>query len=327
MVADADARRLAAWATRLSHPPRLVFLANGRPESRLFQPFLETLRQQVPQLAWTREDVPDTELPGLAIGEVWRFHAIPEGRKLKYLEDIIFSLDGQPVTLPPEVATRWGRLPLPSDIKVFIAEQCPYCPQVLPRLLPLGQASPPARIQLIEAPVFLDLVRQLEIKAVPTAIINGLYRLTGVFSLEELLTLAEQTDPAQMPTALLAQMLKEGQAGDVGELMAARKQIFPNFLPLLLHPELNIRLGAMVAWETVAEACPELIPAVLAWLWEQLPTQEEVAVQGDIYYLIGEWGDRSWLEKLAQMQKTVTEPDLQESLAEALARIKERLPQ
>lgn len=323
MLPAADLARLAGWAARLVRPPRLVFLANQRPESRLFQPFLEALRRQVPQWSWRQEDIPDSELPGLALGDQWRFHAVPEGRKLKYLEEIIFSLDGQPPALPPDLADRWARLPLPPAIQVFMAEQCPYCPQVLPQLLPLARAVPPARLQLIEAPLFLELARQLEIKAVPTIIVNGLYRLTGVFSLPELLTLAEQTDPAQMPPALLEQLLKEGQAGEVGELMVAKHQIFPNFPPFLLHPELNIRLGAMVAWETVAAAHPDLVPPVLTWLWEQLPGQEK-AVQGDIIYLLGEWGDRSWLPRLAALKSQLTDPELQESLEEATARLRER---
>lgn len=322
MLSAADCQRLTAWAAKLIHPPRLVFLTNERPESRLFHPFLEALPNCLPQLRWTTEEVPAGDLPGLALGEIWRFHAVPEGKKLQFLEAILVAADGRS-DLPPELAAQWAGLPFPPTLLVFVAAACPYCPQVIPRLRPLATAIPPPRIQVVEADLFPDWVRRYEIKAVPTVIINDLHRLTGNFALADLVDLAARTDPAQLPTDLLARMLKDGQAGRLGELMAAQGGLFPNFRPLLLHPELNLRLGAMVAWETVATAHPAEVEPVLEWLWSQFPAMD-LTLQGDILYLIGEWGGPSWLNRLQEVEQQTAAPEVRESAVEARAQIRRR---
>jgi hypothetical protein len=96
--------------------------------------------------------------------------------------------------------------------------------------------------------------------------------------------------------------------------------IFPNFRPLLLHPEINIRLGAMVALETVGEEKPLLVASLLPWLWQAYGTSA-IAVQGDIAYLIGEWGDGSWTRPLHTALTEAGHLELQETIAEALEKI------
>jgi hypothetical protein len=151
-------------------------------------------------------------------------------------------------------------------------------------------------------------------------IVNGVYRLTGAFQLAELLDLAEKTDPAQLPVSVLERMVQEGQAGTLGTMMLAGGLIFPNFRPLLLHPEINIRLGAMVALETVGEEKPLLVASLLPWLWQAYGTSA-ITVQGDIAYLMGEWGDGSWTRPLQAAMTEAGHLELQETIAEALEKI------
>jgi hypothetical protein len=176
---------------------------------------------------------------------------------------------------------------------------------------------------LIDASFFTELARKNEIKAVPTVIVNGVYRLTGAFQLGDLLDLVEKTDPAQLPASVMERMLTEGQAGVLGAFMLEKGLIFPNFLPLLIHPEINIRLGAMVVMETVGEEKPLLTAGALPWLWQEYCTNE-MPVQGDIIYLIGEWGDGTWTRPLETALGRASDPELRETLVEALEKIHEK---
>ena len=319
-LADSDRRYLENWQTKLTRPIPLRFVRNHRPESDLFAAFLESFKEIISQVPVITEDVPETELPGLAPGIGWRFHAVPEGKKLEMLGEIFLALDGQGPALSLVVQSRWEKLPMAPELTIFIAPQCPFCPQMVRQLMPLTVTPPKAAITLIDASLFTELSREHEIKAVPTVIVNGVYRLTGAFQLSDLLDLAEKTDPAQLPASVMERMLTEGQAGVLGAFMLEKGLIFPNFLPLLIHPEINIRLGAMVVMETVGEEKPLLTAKALPWLWQEYGTSE-MPVQGDIIYLIGEWGDKSWIEPLERALADAAEPELQETLEEALNKI------
>jgi hypothetical protein len=322
-LADSHRRYLEKWQTKLTRPIPLRFVRNHRPESDLFAAFLESLKELVPQVLVMTEDVPETELPGLVLGEGWRFHAVPEGQKLELLGEIFLALDGQGPALSLAVQSRWEKLPVAPELTIFISPQCPFCPQMVRQLMPLTVTPPKAAITLIDASLFTELSREQEIKAVPTVIVNGVYRLTGAFQLSDLLDLAEKTDPAQLPASVMERMLTEGQAGVLGAFMLEKGLIFPNFLPLLIHPEINIRLGAMVVMETVGEEKPLLTATSLPWIWQEY-AKSEMAVQGDIIYLIGEWGDGTWTRPLETALAGALEPELRETLEEALEKIQEK---
>jgi hypothetical protein len=298
----------------------LVFLKNQRAETSLFREFLETCQELVPELTVTTEVIDDTELPGLRLGENWRFCAVPEGKKLEMLGEILLAQHGQGQELSQAVKDRWEKLPVAPKLILFIAPQCPFCPQMVRQLIPLTVHAPKADIDLIDASLYYEIARNHAIKAVPTVIVNELYRLTGNFQVFELLDLAEKTDPAHLPVAVLERMMVEGQASVLGDMMLAKQNIFANVLPLLLHPEINIRLGAMVALETVGEERSDLITEILPRLWENF-RESELAVQGDLIYLIGEWGDKTWMEALTALRAESGEPEVQEALDEALEKI------
>jgi hypothetical protein len=322
-LSESDRRSLDTWQTMIKHPVPMRFLQNHRPESDFLAGFLKSFQELCPQVQIMTEDVPETELPGLILGESWRFHAVPEGRKLEMLQEILLSLDSQTAALPPELQKRWEKLPVAPELIIFIAPLCPFCPQMVRQLIPLTITPPRAGITLIDASLFTEFSREHDIKAVPTVIVNGVYRLTGAFQLAELLDLTEKTDPAQLPAVVLERMVQEGQAGVLGDMMLAGGLIFPHFRALLLHPEINIRLGAMVALETVGEEKPLLVASLLPGLWQEYGTSE-IAVQGDIAYLIGEWGDGSWTRPLQVALTAATHTELQETIAEALEKIQAR---
>lgn len=325
VLAEADERYLISWQQKIQGPITVRFVRNARPESNPLAEFVKDWQKLVPAVAVQTEKIPDTELPGLVLGDRWHFHAVPSGHKLELFGEILLALHGPAPSLEAKLRERWQKLPLAPALTIFVAPQCPFCPQVVRQIIPLSVATPAATITLIDATLFQELAREQEIKAVPTIICNGVYRLTGAVQLSELVELAEKTDPALLPSSVWERMMQDGQAGLAGELMLAQGRIFPQFLPLLWHPEINIRLGAMVALETVGEARPDLIAAILPTVWQEL-NQSDTAVQGDIVYLIGEWGGGDWLQPLVNAWQEVSHPDVAEAIEEALEKIKERHP-
>ncbi len=318
-----EMKYLHGLQARLSKPLTLRVGRNERPESKLVADFGQALAAALPQVKVVTEDVPAAELPGLVLGEGWRWHGVPEGAKLELLAEMLLAVAGQGPELPPEVRSRWETLPLAPALVMFIAPQCPFCPQMVRQLLPLASARPVPGLAVIDASLFLETAREYEIKAVPTVIVNGVYRLTGAFTLTDLLDLAGKTDPSQLPEAVLERMLQEGQAILLGGLMLAKGAIFEKVLPLVRHPEINVRLGVAVALETVGEDRPDLVAGILPRLWEMY-AGSDLSARGDIAYLIGEWGDGRWREPLAAARAAADEAELQEALEEALAKIQDR---
>ncbi len=70
-------------------------------------------------------------------------------------------------------------------------------------------------------------------------------------------------------------------------MMLEKDMIFPALLDLLVHPKWPVRLGAMVALETIAAEKPALAQKMVAPLWARFDAADE-KVKGDILYLVGE---------------------------------------
>ncbi len=300
--------RPAGWRLRLECP-------EGAVQAPVFREFAAALQAAFPQVTITTDIIAGQGPPALRLGDTWRWHGLPAGPELPlFLEAAAAAEDGPP-PLPAGVAPRVAAVSLPTELEIFISEHCPFCPGVVRQLIPLTLALPRGRVQLYDCGLFPEAAAAADVKAVPTVILNGLYRLTGALKLSEVVDLLEQADPAELATATLERLLTEGQASLVAEMMVRQGKIFPGFMPLLSHEEWNVRLGAMVAVETVAAAAPELARAVLAPLWEGFAAQD-TAVQGDILYLVGELGDRSWLARLETYEAPASDPDLAELLQE-----------
>jgi len=314
ILTDADRRLWEDWLeTRAGAAQVRLQYPETHPESLVFLAFAAALQAAVPRIALTQEKLPGDGLPALLVGEVWRWHALPVGPKLP----LFLETAGGNATPPlsEAVTHRLAALPPAAQFQVYISELCPFCPGVVRQLIPVTLALPRAAVTLIDCDLFPQVAAAAEIKAVPTIIINGLYRLTGSLKVSEVIDLLGKSDPAQLTAEALERLLTEGQAGLVADMMTRQGQIFPGFFPLLLHPEWNVRLGAIVALETIAAEAPDLARSVLEPLWEVLPAQD-TAIQGDILYLVGELGDRTWIPPLEARWAQEIDPERRDLLQE-----------
>ena len=132
-LSESDRRSLDTWRTTINYSVPWRLLQNHRPESDLFAEFLKSFQELIPQVQIMTEEVPETELPGLILGENWHFHAVPEGKKLEMLKEILLALDGQESALPPGSTKTLGKTAGGPGADHF------HCP-LMPLLPPDGAA-------------------------------------------------------------------------------------------------------------------------------------------------------------------------------------------
>ena len=99
--------------------------------------------------------------------------------------------------------------------------------------------------------------------------------------------------------------------------MLERGEVFSGVLDLAAGDLFSLRLGAMVALETVGELDPALARTALEPLWERM-ADASLPVRGDVLYLIGELGDDRWRPRLETLLKGSKEPELREAIQDAL---------
>lgn len=311
---------LREWSEKLDRPVPLRFLRTPDTRSNAFQAFCSLLHETAPSIHITQEATQEQELPAFLFQKAWRFHAVPRGTELEPFLEILAFPDLQTSPLPEHLATEVKALSLPPDLQIFVSDGCPFCPGVLRQMIPLVSAHPAGRATVVDCGLFPELAEHHKIQAVPTLLVNGIYRLTGAVDTGDILELVQKVDPSQLETDALKRMLKEGQALLLAELMVKKNRVFPAFHPLLVDPEWSVRLGAMVAVEEMAAAAPELAREVLSPLW-QIFQQQSASIQGDILYLTGEVGDENWVPALKSLEGKMEEEELAGILAEALEKL------
>jgi glutaredoxin len=277
--------------------------------------FAETLADALPHLDLRREALTDGQMPYLEVGESLRCAWVPKDAKLGlFLKALVWASGGVPAPsmpiAPPE---------LPAAIRLYLADACPHCHQVLEMLLPLAFVDARIRLTLIDAQAHAAQSDKDAVRSVPTTILDD-FRWSGSFPLEELIHLIGRRSPANLGPTALEMMLADGQAEKLAVMMATEGKIFPAFFEMVTHPLWSVRLGALVVVETLAQTTPQLAASLAGPLWERYPRLGP-AVRGDVIYLLGEIGAVGLYEELRALGETETDPELREALSETLEKL------
>jgi hypothetical protein len=113
-------------------------------------------------------------------------------------------------------------------------------------------------------------------------------------------------------------IIHDGRAEEVAEMMVSRGQVFPAFLELLTENNWTDRLGAMAAFEYLVEKSPDLCHRINIALCDRFQQNPEDRIKGDILYLLGESGDRSVIPFLLSVIKGKFSPEVVEAAEDAL---------
>lgn len=311
--------RIKAW-TPIGRP--VVGIAKTEhPEQKRLETFAGQWQEISNSISWTNDSQPG-DLPGFSLKNNILYSALPlEGELSPFLK----GLEALDQPYPDEgLLKTLNNIEAPCRLTLYIALQCPHCPGMVERLIPLAAACDKIDLHIIDGSLFPEKARQDNVMSAPCLILNdGEARWTGAVTEEEIVDMILNKESMDLDTQALKTILEDGRAEWISERMLASNSLFKGFAGLLLHEIWSVRLGAMVVVEALAEKSPALCAELEKILIDEFNTKE-VPVQGDILYALGEIGTpdtRDWIEA---QQKALSHEDLKDAATDAIQSIEDR---
>ncbi len=317
-----DEKMIREWPFPGSTPSPAVMLASDSTEnSHRMADFCDRLQSLLPRIKIKKETDLPFEKPAMIVGKHRNiaYQAIPAGKILRRFLAALSDdgSDGRP-GLDIPVGALLEQIDLPVLLKLYVAEQCPHCPGVMQQLQAVAMAHSNIRLIIIQADAFAISAQKDDVRSVPTLILDDQFRWTGPVDLHELLTLCIKRNPADLSSASLRQIIEDGNAERVAEMMVKSGQVFSGLVNLLTHPRWSVRLGAMVTVEYLAGQDPALAVRLSDILWREfqdLPDQ----VQGDVVHVLGEIASPVNKERLQRIAGGTYDESVKATAAEVLA--------
>ncbi len=314
---------IRAWSGELAAPVELALVRTEDERTAYLERFCEQLRAYAPAVDIRELTGDQGGLPAILIGDSWTIRMVPVDRELAPFLDLISKAAAEDGGFPRELKEVLEAVNIPSLLDIFVSTQCPNCPAVVSRIAPFPLANPRIAVRITDGLLFREKAEEKAVRAVPTVLTADGIRFTGQARAEEVADVLLRGDPARMGAESFARLIQAGDAEGLAEMMLDRKQVFPGVLDLLAGDLFSLRLGAMVAMETVGERDAVLAREALEPLWDRMETANTSA-KGDIIYLIGEFGDAEWKSRLTALKEASRDPDLVEAAEDALVSLEER---
>lgn len=322
MLKPQEEANLQSLNDRLESELRIHYYLTDDPRSGPIKTFCQELTRIAPKIKAVAEEYDPEGRPLIRVGERLRYIGVPSGREFDPFLEALAMLAGDPppVAVASEVLDRLENVRPPAQIRVFVAPFCGFCPNIVRNLLALPFFTNTALLTIIDAAGFEELSAAADVKSVPTVILDGQYRWTGAFPLQELAEAAVARDPAKLDRSTLERMVVEGGAADLAAMMQDRGTIFPGLYDLIGAENFTVRLAAMVTMEELAERNTELARQAVAPLWERFERASDT-IRGDILYVFGEIGSEAALEHLKSVASGDYDAEVKEAAAEALEKL------
>jgi hypothetical protein len=293
VISRPDMAVVENYKYKIYKPTRIVVLGDPNdPVTKRMEQFCDLLQGHLPSLDVKNETSEEDERPAIFIYPNIRFSAVPEGKLLElFLMCAAGMVPMEEAEAGVSAADIQNRIQMPGVVRVYVSPVCPHCPGALGRWLYMA-AWAPDRVDLhvIDAAVFSESAARDNVKSVPTAILDDQFRWTGVVAVAELLDIFEKRNPADLSADTVKKIISDGDAEGLAALMAGANSVIPGFLDLLAHPKWPTRLGAMVAFEYLAETAPDLARQALEAMWNRFTALDD-AVKGDMIHLFGVLND------------------------------------
>jgi len=318
-MTPSDKETIRAWAKERTHTTNIFLPRTSHPEQEGFDAFARELARLAPCIRVSPSDQ-TSDLPALCIADNILFSALPLDKELAPFLEALACLAGPVPSLADNIGSMLHRLVHPRRLTLFIALQCPHCPGMVRTLVPLAVHSKQIFLHIIDGSLFPETAENFTVVSAPCLILDQDYRWTGQTSQREILDMMVRPDPSQLGTETLKNILEKGDAHWICEQMIQAGHIFDGFAALLLHSTWSVRLGAMVVVETLAQKAPDLGAQLCPILIQAFPDQD-VSVQGDILYALGEVGTAETKAWIQNMLPGLAHPDLTDAARDALTAI------
>ncbi|MCF8026683.1 MAG: thioredoxin family protein [Desulfobacteraceae bacterium] len=322
VVSQQDMTTIENYKYKIYKPIRLLLLGATESEpGKRMERFCERLQANIPAIT-VKKEPGDDEPAAIFIPPNIRFEAVAEG---KLLELFLMCVAG---ILPMEESEAGvsadeiqNRLKIPGVVRIYVSSSCPHCPEAVSRWLYTALYAPEMiELHIIEASMFFEAAAFENIKSVPTAVLDGQFRWTGVVPVSEILDVMENLDPGELSAETLKKIISDGDAEGLANLMISQKTVIPGFLDLLAHTRWPTRLGAMVAFEYLAGQAPELARQALDEMWSRFSGLDDT-VKGDVIHLFGVLNDRRLTPRLESVINGAYAEPIKQTAREVIADI------
>lgn len=305
----------------LSKQVRIGLVETQHEKSGLIRQFCEDLIQLVPKISVADEEGDPAEVPTIKIHSGLWYQAVPSGTEVAPFIEALKMLDSATVQIDAAIGDRLASVDLPTSLLIYVAPQCKFCPEAVRQLLPLPTLNSNVRLTIIDAMNFPELAEKENIQSVPTLILEDQFRWTGSIQVNEVIDVTTKRDASMLGPVSLEMMLTQGKAGEVAQMMLAKRQIFPAFYEILTHPKWPVRLGAMVVMEELLDGNLDLATQTLKPLWDRF-NQVDNRVKGDLLYIFGQMKRIDLAPRLRAILYGDYDPEVQEAAQEALDKIR-----
>ncbi len=274
---------------RTDSRPGIIWVPDNGDAGQSLVRFCDRIKELVPNLRIKKDSDSPFPGPALVVGQHQNigYQAAPTGKILTVFLEALASASGAEPEIDPQLDERIKKIILPVILKLYVASQCPHCPQSIRQLQTLAAHSPLIRLRIIDGQYFSEVAQADQVRSVPTLILDDQMRWTGLVNTEELLSLCTHRDPCQLSADSLRQIIEAGDAARLAAMMTAAGRLFPALLELLVHERWSVRLGAMVTAEYLADQAPVLSLELCELLWQRF-SRLSPPVQGDVIQVLGQ---------------------------------------
>lgn len=312
------------WHESLSGPIQLALILTESDQNERFNDYGAAFAQIAPAVEIRKEKKDTADPPSFRIGSNIFYHALPQEKELDPFLEILSQIADQGIIETYDTGDD-EKIRIPAELYLFVALQCGFCPTAVRNLSRLALRNGLIRLSIIDAALFPEMAGENDVRSVPTVLLDKQFRWSGSFLMEDIIRMMVQRSPEHLSAGSIQNMLEDGAAGKVAEMMVHYEQIFPSFYDLLIHEKWSVRLGAMVVMETIAEENIELAGTATAPLMQRYEDADP-SVKGDMLYLLGTIASPEIIHPLKSFLSDSEAPDLKDALQEAISAIESRHP-
>jgi hypothetical protein len=277
--------------------PVLTVITNADKRGDVLKRFCEAISTVEPRLRVRVLSDEAADMPFIQVLPNLRYHAAPGGKELPVFLETLRLQRGPAPQLPEDIAGKLKTVSLPAIVDIFIMSACPFCPKTVERLIPVAATNESVRVSIIDAELFPEKAGKAGIRSVPSVLLDHAITWRGATRLHEIVKRIVDRDPMKLGVETVKAMLEDGNALKVAKLMLKAGKIIPAFITLLCDPKWSVRLGAMVAMESIVSEDIRLAADAATLLWRNFDSVED-PVKGDMLYVIGQSGAKHLLPEI-----------------------------
>jgi glutaredoxin len=322
MISDSDKEIIIARLKSVKAPLKIRVMRTDDRRSRSIERFCDEMGRLGLDITCAGAESDTAEMPSIELAPNIHYAGVPSANEIPpFLAILAASI--APTQPPTELLERLDGIRLPASVEIYVAPFCPHCPGLVHRLFPLALANSRIDLKIIDAEMFNDRAAAVNIRSVPTLVVDETFRATGRVELAEVLEYLQRRRPSALGAAAMASILKEGDASKLSQMMVSENEVFPAFLKVLTHSKWPVRLGAMVVLEELAELKPGLADTALDTLWSRFDRVSN-HIKGDILYMMGEIGGSNAFDRIANIKGSRYDAEVCEAAIDALQALKDR---